>query len=47
MGLGVQDPADGRPLFAVCFSGGQREGDSTVILNHPLPPRFMGAWSTK
>ena len=33
---GMQDPAEGRSLSVVCVTADQREGASTVSLNHPL-----------
>jgi hypothetical protein len=38
----MQDPAEGCSLFAVCFSAVQREGASSVSLNHPLAARLWG-----
>src|SRR6185437_16781588 len=35
----LQDPAEGRSLFAVGISAAQREGASSVSLNHPLMAR--------
>jgi F-type H+-transporting ATPase subunit c len=41
----MQDPAEGCSLSVVCVSAVQREGASTVSLNHPLTARLTGAWS--
>ncbi len=38
-------PSQGRPLCKVRSTASQREGASTVSLNHPLKARSTGAWS--
>jgi hypothetical protein len=38
----MQDPAEGCSLSVVCVSAVQREGASSVSLNHPLDGEING-----